>query len=366
VATSVPRQQAAGRIDEDAAWAAVLRRDASQDGKFHQAVVTTGIYCRPSCPARHAKRENVRFYETAAQARAAGFRACLRCAPDQDAPSRSSDAARKVCEYLDAHFDESVSLDRLGRLVGLSAAHLQRTFRKVTGLTPKEWVAARRTQRLKERLKAGESVTDATYEAGFGSGSRVYEKSDARLGMTPATYRHGGKGMHIRYAVVDSPAGRVLVGATERGACAVMMGDGAADLARQLADEYPAAEIERDDGGLAACVRAVVAGLSGAPAGAGLPLDVQGTAFQWRVWKELQRIPFGTTRSYAEIARAIGRPSAVRAVGTACGRNRVALLVPCHRVVRADGGLGGFRWGLERKKKLLEHEKRVAARAKEK
>lgn len=342
--------------DDGAAWAAVQSRDARFDGRFVYAVSSTGVYCRPTCPSRRPLRRNVAFFPTPEAAEAAGYRACLRCEPraTATASSRAVDAAR---DYIETHADERMTLDVLSREVGLSPYHLQRVFKRRTGLSPKEYARAVRTERFKAHTRKEGSVTTAIYEAGYGSGSRVYETAGARLGMTPAAYRHGGRGMHIRYTVADSPLGRLLVGATERGVCAVQLGESDRILETALRDEYPRASLERDDSPLGKWVRAILDHLRGQSARLDLPIDVQATAFEWRVWKALQQIPYGRTRSYAEVAAAIGRPKAVRAVANACAHNRVALLVPCHRVVRSDGALGGYRWGASRKRRLLEQEK---------
>jgi AraC family transcriptional regulator of adaptative response/methylated-DNA-[protein]-cysteine methyltransferase len=343
------------------AWAAVLARDASWDGRLVYAVSSTGVYCRPSCPSRRPRRERVAFFATPAAAEAAGFRACRRCRPTETGEGPAARQVAAAREYLADHLDETVTLERLGEEVGLSPHHLQRTFKRLLGLTPKDYVLALRAERLKQRLKEGDDVTTATYEAGYGAGSRLYEQSNARLGMTPGTFRRGGRGARIRYAVVASPAGRLLVAATERGICAVRLGDDDAALAAGLRDDYPQATIERaaGDDPIGGWVEAIAASVDAAPpdgpgkALAGLPLDVRATAFEWRVWRELQRIPRGATRSYGEVAAAVGAPRGARAVARACAANRLALVIPCHRVVRADGAPSGYRWGAERKSRLL-------------
>lgn len=339
--------------DDETAWAAVLARDALSDGRFVYAVSSTGVYCRPSCPSRRPRRDRVSFFATPGEAEVAGYRACLRCGNGANAADRVERARR----YLDDHSDERVTLERLASIAGLSPFHLQRTFQRVVGLTPKAYAAARRTERFKRSLKDRSDVTTAIYEAGYGSSSRVYETADERLGMTPSAYRRGGLGMRIRYATVDSPLGRLLVAATERGVCSIALGDDDGGLVQGLRREYPRAEVEASGGDLAKSVRAVVEHLEGKRARIDLPFDVQASAFQWRVWRELQRIPYGSTRSYSSVAVAIGAPAAVRAVARACASNKVALLVPCHRVVRGDGGLGGYRWGLPRKAELLRRER---------
>jgi AraC family transcriptional regulator of adaptative response/methylated-DNA-[protein]-cysteine methyltransferase len=336
-------------ISEDERWEAVLRRDRRYDGRFVTAVRTTGIYCRPSCPARTPKRENVTFYHTPAEAEGAGFRACKRCNPDQQA--FEAQVTEQVCDYIGTHLQARLTLDELGGVVNVSPHHLQRVFKRATGITPKQYIDARRAEDLKARLKAGEGVTSAVYEAGYSSSSRVYEHSDARLGMTPAAYRKGGKGMEITYTIVECPLGYLLVGATERGICVVRLGDTAEELAAGLYADYPAAEIQ--EGRLSEWVEPLLEHLNGDLPHLELPLDVRATAFQWRVWEALRAIPYGETRTYSEVAQTIGNPKAVRAVANACAGNRVAVVIPCHRVVREDGDLGGYRWGLERKEWLL-------------
>jgi AraC family transcriptional regulator of adaptative response/methylated-DNA-[protein]-cysteine methyltransferase len=343
-------------LNDELRWNAVQARDIEADGAFVYAVASTGIYCRPSCPSRRPRRIQVRFYLTPGEAEAAGYRACRRCAPRNG----ETDAVRKIRqakEYLDAHLDETVTLERLGAAVGMSPYHLQRTFRRHTGMSPKAYRDGRRMERMKSRLRDGDTVSRATYDAGYTSASRAYDHARARLGMTPADYRRGGSGVRIRSTTLETAAGTLLVAATDRGLCAVKLGDGAAPLEAELRREYPNASFEPADAELGRWAEAVVAAIGGAPAGDQVPLDVRGTAFQHQVWEALQRIPPGATRTYAEIAREIGRPGSARAVGAACGSNRVAVVIPCHRVVREDGELGGYRWGFERKRALLERER---------
>lgn len=346
-------------IDETSAWDAVMGRDARRDGQFVYAVATTGVYCRPSCPSRRPRRDSVRFFTAPEDAERAGFRACRRCHP-RDGAAPETRLVERACAYLEAHLDEPVTLETLGEAVGVSPWHLQRTFKRLTGVSPKEMLRARRMERLKERLQQGDDVAAATYEAGFGSGSRVYERSDARLGMTPATYRRGGAGMRIRFATAASPLGLLLVAVTERGVCAVALGDADEQLAAALRREYPKAAIERAEPGaeeLDTRIAAVLRFLEGGSPHLALPLDVQATAFQERVWKALLEIPAGETRTYGEIAAAVGRPKAARAVARACATNPVALAIPCHRVVHGDGATGGYRWGAERKSRILATER---------
>jgi AraC family transcriptional regulator, regulatory protein of adaptative response / methylated-DNA-[protein]-cysteine methyltransferase len=343
-------------ISDDQAWAAVLGRDRALDGQMVYGVLSTGIYCRPSCPSRRPRRHNATFFAAPAEAERAGFRACLRCDPRGERVPAPPAAVLRARAHLDAHFDEPLTLGVLAREAGMAAHHLQRTFKKTFGVTPKEYQDHLRTQRLKRELRTGGSVTTAIHEAGYGSASRVYESSDARLGMPPGAYRSGGKGIAIRFATVASPLGRLLVAATERGVCAVALGDADPPLEAALRAEYPAATIEPGLGALEATIEALVGSLAGAGALAGVPTDVRGTAFQHRVWNALRAIPYGETRSYAQVAAAIGNPKAARAVARACATNPIALLVPCHRVIGSSGAPGGYRWGAARKQALLARE----------
>lgn len=352
-------------FDAEDAWGAVQRRDASRDRDFVYAVTTTGVFCRPSCPSRRPRRDRVRFFPNGAVAAEAGFRPCLRCRPLDLSPAGADSIVARVCQALDAAGGERLSLADLARQVGMSPSHLQRRFRQAAGMSPREYAERARLARLRTGLRSEASVSRAVFEAGFGSGSRVYERSTALLGMTPGEYRREGEGLVIRYTVVPSPLGRLLVAVTDRGVCAVSLGDSEPSLVSGLGREFPRAEIRRVDDGaddwLAAQVARVAREIEHPGTNRGqLPLDLRGTAFQWRVWRALIAIPAGTTRTYTEIAREVGRPRAVRAVARACGANRVAILVPCHRVVRADGSLGGYRWGLPRKAELLRRESRPA------
>lgn len=340
-------------------WQAVLNRDEAADGTFVYAVRSTKVYCRPSCPSRRPRAEQVLFFAEADAAEREGFRACRRCRPREAKPSQPEWVAR-ACAYIESHLDQPLTLDALGREFHLSAYHLQRTFKRATGLTPRAYAQARRLARFKQGVRGGESVTAALYDAGYGSSSRLYEQAAARLGMTPTRYRKGGKDVEIRYALTDCALGRLLVAATAKGICFVSLGDDDAALERALRDEYPAAHLARDGSDLHEWTDAIVAYAGGERTQLRLPLDVQATTFQLRVWQALQEIPYGGTRTYAEVARGLGNPKANRAVAQACATNPVSLVIPCHRVVRADGGLGGYRWGLERKRKLLEQEKQNA------
>lgn len=356
------RHQPPTPMNETIAWESVLHRDESADDRFLYGVTTTGIYCRPSCPSRRPRRDNVAFFSSAEAAERAGFRACQRCRPNRvKSPSR---AVQRALDYIDNHIadlsNDRITLEQLGEESGLSPYHLQRKFKAAIGLTPAQYARARKSERLKGELKRGETVSRATFGAGYGSSSRVYEDAGARLGMTPATYKRGGAGTHIQYVIAKTSLGTLLVGATDRGVCAVTLGDDAKNLEAALEREYPAAKRTRvasPASSLAAWVGEIVASVDGQRPAPDIPLDLQASAFQWKVWRELQKIPFGETRSYSEIASTIGSPKAVRAVASACANNRVAVVIPCHRVVRQSGSLGGYRWGLERKRMLLEKER---------
>jgi AraC family transcriptional regulator of adaptative response/methylated-DNA-[protein]-cysteine methyltransferase len=352
-------------LDEERCWQAVLERDRSMDGEFVLAVRTTGVYCRPSCPARRPHRENVAFFAGPEEAEAAGFRACLRCDPKgtRDAIP-GADIAERASRYIEAILDGEgdLRLAAIGAHIGVSPYHLQRVFRRVMGVSPRQYASALRLQRLKSGLKSGENVTSAMYDAGFASSSRLYEKAHTGMGMTPGSYRRGGYGMTITYTIIDCSLGKLLVGATERGICAVSLGNSEESLVESLRHEYPAARIGRDDRALEDWAQEIAASLEERqPELEDLPVDMRGTEFQQQVWRELRTIPYGSTRSYSEIAMAIGRPGAVRAVAHACGANHVAVVIPCHRVVREDGSLGGYKWGIERKEALLAHERGLVA-----
>lgn len=346
------------KLDETLCWQAVLTRDRQFDGQFYYGVQTTGVFCRPSCASRQPKRENVSFFALPEAARQAGFRACRRCRPETvRLTDPQAELVQSICRLLDAASEATPDLTTLGKQVALSRFHLQRLFKKLMGITPRQYAEARRSALLKARLKAGDSVSAATYEAGYSSSSRVYEKTAARLGMTPAVYRQGGQGMQIDYTITECPLGWLLVAATEKGICSVTLGDDAETLARNLAAEFPRAELRDQATGLQQHVSALLAHVHGKLPHPELPLDVQGTAFQKRVWDELRRIPYGQTVSYGELAERLEQPTATRAVARACASNPVALITPCHRVIRRNGELGGYRWGLERKQALLAQEK---------
>lgn len=340
----------------DAWWQAVERRDAKRDGEFVYAVTSTGIFCRPSCASRRPQRKNVRFFRQPAEAERAGFRACLRCRPkDADGNPRLT-LVRAICRYIEANIEEPVTLKRLGREFRQSPFHLQRTFKSVLGITPRQYADTTRMEWFKRGLQQGRAVTTALYDAGYGSSSRLYQRTASQLGMTPDKYRRGAIAVPIRYATARSPLGEVLVAATEKGICHIRIGDSSEELEQGLKREYPFAQRKRDEEKLRPWMEALVRYLEGERLEPRLPLDIQATAFQRRVWEHLQTIPRGRTESYQEVARALGEPKAMRAVGHACATNPVALVIPCHRVVRTDGGLGGYRWGLERKQALLEME----------
>jgi AraC family transcriptional regulator, regulatory protein of adaptative response / methylated-DNA-[protein]-cysteine methyltransferase len=352
------RQADAARVParDEERWQAVSRRDPAFDGRFLFAVRTTGVYCRPSCASRPAKRENVSFFANAAEAERAGYRACKRCRPDKlGAPDPQVEAVKRACEQIESA-EEAPKLADLAASVGLSPYHFHRVFKTITGVTPKAYAAERRARRAADKLRTADTITEAIYDAGFNSSSRFYESTAARLGMTPGAVRRGGAGAVIRFAVGEASLGAVLVAATDKGVCAIMLGDDPQALVRELQDRFPRAELKGGDAEFERTVARVV-GLVEAPGQRlDLPLDIRGTAFQQRVWAALQAIPPGETATYTEIARAIGQPTAVRAVAQACGANPLAIAIPCHRVVRADGDLSGYHWGVERKRKLLDRE----------
>ena len=339
---------------EDQCWQAVQSRDASANAVFFYAVRSTQIYCRPSCPSRRPKREQVQFFASAEQAEAAGFRACLRCRPREAAVP--SAVGVNACRYIETHLYDVLDLATLGAQAGLSPAHFQRVFKQALGVTPRQYAAACRLDQFKNSLKNGAAVGAAVIEAGYGSTSRLYENATAQLGMTPTAYKQGGK-MSIDYALADTALGRILVAATPKGLCFVTLGDTDDALVSALRREYPAAEIAQEGAELSEWIETLVRHLAGQQPQLDLPLDIRATAFQRRVWMELHAIPPGETRSYTQVAEAIGRPTAARAVAQACASNPVALAVPCHRVVRGDGSLSGYRWGVGRKRALLAQEK---------
>ncbi len=349
-------------MSENEYWEAVAGRDQGYDGRFVFAVRSTGIYCRPSCPARRPKREHVTFFTRAVDAEQAGYRACRRCRPEratQDEPRL--ELIERICRYLAEPHEQTPTLDELSLRFHLSPYHLHRTFRRLVGVTPRQYAAERRMQHFRAELKTGKTVTDALYEAGYQSSSGLYGEASAQFGMTPTQYRRGGQRMSIAYTLASCPLGWLLVAATAKGICAVRLGNSREELEAELCREFPAAQIQQNDPNLAHLVGALLDYLSGTQPHLDLSLDVQATAFQRRVWQALRAIPYGATRSYGDVARTIGQPQAVRAVAQACAKNPAALVIPCHRVVRQDGGLGGYRWGLGRKRALLEQEARLAS-----
>jgi AraC family transcriptional regulator of adaptative response/methylated-DNA-[protein]-cysteine methyltransferase len=348
-------------LDFDKCWATVESRDLGADGSFFYGVRTTGVYCRPGCPSRRPLRANTAFYETTAEAEAAGLRACKRCRPtDASTASRHVAAIEKACALL--RTSETVpSLAELADAAAISRFHFHRVFKQVTGATPRDYARTHRLGHLAQRLDAGEKVTEAIYASGFGSSSRAYEAAPAALGMTPGARRRGGNGETIRFVTVATPLGWALVAATGRGVCMTALGDDRERLATMVQQRFPAASVVAEDPGLKDWADRIVRFITAPSRSLDLPLDIRGTAFQARVWRALQKIPLGRTASYSEIARALGQPTAVRAVAQACAANNLALIVPCHRVIREDGDLAGYRWGLERKRALLERERDAAA-----
>ena len=343
----------------DLRWKALASRDCAADGTFVYAVTSTGIYCRPSCPSRRPRADRVRFFDTTLEARQSGFRACKRCRPDTVGLAQPGiDAVRRASAYLATHADQTVTLGHLARVASMSAHHLQRRFKAIVGLSPREFQSAVRAGKLRTSLRDGRDVTTAIYEAGYGSPSRVYEAAPTGKGMSLSNYRRGGAGMRIGYSMISSAVGQVLVAATETGVCSVKIGASEDALAADLRREYPSADIAANLKPRTEWVKAIAEHLRGEAPSLDLPIDVQATAFQWKVWRALQRIPYGQTRAYAEVAKSIGKPKAVRAVASACAKNPVCLVVPCHRVVPSAGGVGGYRWGAERKERLLAREQR--------
>jgi AraC family transcriptional regulator, regulatory protein of adaptative response / methylated-DNA-[protein]-cysteine methyltransferase len=347
-------------------WNALISRDPRQAGEFLYGVKTTGIYCRPSCPSRRPLRKNVVFFRDAAQARTEGYRPCKRCQPDKVAANPMTAVVHDLARRIDANPEQPFRLSELAARTGYSAFHLQRSFKATIGSTPKEYQTAARLRSFKRELRNDAPVSEAIYHAGFGSGSRVYEKADGQLGMTPSEYRSGGEGLTIGYASGRTPLGLMMIGATDRGICFLQFGDADEPLRAELARQFSAASIqpmpathqEQFDSWMAALNRH----LRGIEPRLDLPLDVRGTAFQLIVWRYLQKLPYGEVRSYSEVAAAIGRPRAVRAVAGACAANKIALLIPCHRVVRGTGELGGYRWGIQRKRVLLDTERAARSR----
>jgi len=343
---------------DDARWEAVIARDASFDGQFYYSVATTGVYCRPSCPARLAKRCNVSFHDTAADAERAGFRACKRCKPDGlSLDQQHAETVAEACRLIETA-EVTPTLDALAEAVGLSPYHFHRIFKAAVGVTPKAYATAHRNKRVRDQLNRSGTVTEAIYDAGFNSNGRFYAISAKVLGMTPTDFRSGGANAEIKFAIGECSLGAILVAASDKGVCAILLGDEPEALARDLQDQFPRAQLVGGDAAFERLAAQVIGFVEAPGIGLDLPLDVQGTAFQHRVWDALRRIPAGSTASYAEIAEAIGAPKSVRAVARACAANHLAVAIPCHRVVRTDGALSGYRWGVQRKQALLDIEAR--------
>ena len=358
IVTVNSRKDLRSATEKDPRWAAVVGRDRLADGKFYYSVRTTGVYCRPSCGSRKARPENVQFHASRAEAERAGFRPCKRCKPDQSSlPDQHARKVAEICRYIE-RAEEIPSLDELAGRAGLSPYYFHRVFKGMTGLTPKAYAAAHRARRVRDKLVRGGTVTDAIFDAGFNSSGRFYETSDRVLGMKPTDYRAGGANVEIRFAIGECSLGSILVAQSGRGVCAILLGDDPEALIRELQDMFPRADLAGGDRAFEQLVARVVGFVESPALGLDLPLDVRGTAFQQRVWQALRKIPAGETASYAEIAKRIGAPKSVRAVAQACAANKLAIAIPCHRVVRNDGALSGYRWGVERKRALLEREAR--------
>ena len=340
-------------------WQAVVERDGSLDGTFVFAVSSTGVFCRPSCPAKHARRSNVSFFNNALQAEQAGYRACLRCRPKAVDGNPQSALVRGICRYIEQHIEDRITLSQLAKEFRRSPFHLQRTFKSAVGVSPKAYIDACRLRQVKHNLQAGHSVTTALYAAGYGSSSRLYERTATQLGMTPDKYRRGAVAAVIRYTIATSPLGRMLIAATDKGICAIQFADSDEQLQQGLMREFPFATRRRDDAAMSEWREKLSSLMQGRETNPALPLDIRATAFQRQVWEALQQIPRGETRSYSAIAKKIGMPKATRAVARACAANPVAVAIPCHRVVRQDGESGDYRWGVERKEQLLALEKQL-------
>jgi AraC family transcriptional regulator, regulatory protein of adaptative response / methylated-DNA-[protein]-cysteine methyltransferase len=343
----------------DRRWQAVSRRESALDGTFVFGVSSTGVFCRPSCPAKRGRRANVSFFDNALQAERAGYRACLRCRPKAVDGNPQTAMVRAICRYIEQHIDDRVTLGLLAKEFNRSPFHLQRTFKQALGVTPKSYIDACRLRQVKHNLQAGHSVTTSLYDAGYGSSSRLYERTATQLGMTPEKYRRGAVAAVVRYTVADSPLGRMLIAATDKGICAISFADSEQQLLQGLIREFPFAVRRRDEGAMEEWQQTIARLIRGQELNPSLPLDIRATAFQRRVWEALQRIPRGETRSYSAVAKKMGRPKSARAVARACAANPVAVVIPCHRVVREDGEMGGYRWGIERKERLLAMEEKA-------
>jgi AraC family transcriptional regulator, regulatory protein of adaptative response / methylated-DNA-[protein]-cysteine methyltransferase len=350
------REQQGNALSDEEKWNAVISRDYGFDGAFVFAVRSTGIYCRPSCPARHPSKEHVAFFPGSIEAEQSGFQPCRRCQPRETGSSPKAKLVDQACKYIEANLQRKLTLAILSRQVGLSPYHFQRTFKRVLGISPRQYVEARRLAKMKRFLRSGETVNNSLYNAGFSSRSRVYENVPGGFGVNPGEFRRGGEGLRIRYSIIDSPLGRLLVAGTERGVCGVCIGDSDAFVERSLAEDYPSAILYRSDEGMKEWTGAFAKYFHGEHLALNLPLDVKATAFQSQVWKIIQSIPFGKTTTYGQIAKEIGEPEASRAVARACATNPVALVIPCHRVIGKDGSLRGYRWGNKRKQTLLKFE----------
>lgn len=340
-------------------WQSVVTNDATADGDFFYAVKTTGVYCQPSCKSRPPRRENVAYFDTCAQAEQAGYRPCKRCTPDRASRAeRNIDRIAKACRLIEDS-ETAPPLDELAQQIGISAYHFHRLFKRITGLTPHQYATAHRNQKVRAELGEGANVTDAIYDAGFNSAGHFHANAGQTLGMTPTRYRDGGVDSVIRFAIGECALGSILVAGTDRGICAISLGDDPETLVRELQDRFTCAELIGDDRAFERYVAQVIGFVEAPAVGLDLPLDIRGTAFQQRVWQALREIPTGSTASYTEIAERIGAPKSVRAVAGACAANKLALAIPCHRVVRTDNSLSGYRWGVERKRQLLENEARI-------
>ena len=342
-------------MENEIYWQAVKNNDARFNGAFVYGVNSTKIYCKPSCASRRPKRENVNFFDDFSAAEAKGFRACQRCEPKNEKPNPQAEIVLRACYILEAR--EQITLEDLSAELDLSPAYLQKTFKEIIGVSPKKYAEIKRLEKFKGELKKGNEVIEAMYESGYGSSSRLYENVSEKLGMTPAIYKKGGKDLKIEYAIAETEIGKMLVARTAKGICAVTFGDDEQTLFENLQKEFPNAEVRKTDANLKNYVKAILANLQGTNKTLDLPLDIQATAFQMRVWEALRKIPYGETVSYSDIAEKLGNKNAVRAVATACASNRVALVIPCHRVIGKNGDLSGYRWGVERKKQILEREK---------
>jgi len=340
--------------NNDQRWALVLNRDLKADGGFVYAVRSTGVFCRPSCPSRRPRREQVEFFDSPGEAQQAGYRACRRCMP----LARNEQMAKVevACRYIEQNLETTLKLEEIAASASLSPFHFQRLFKRTLGISPRQYQQARRAEKFKLELQKQSRITDAIYEAGYGSSSRAYENGSEQLGMTPTAFRNGGEGVTIRYTITPSELGKLLIATTPRGVCSVRFGNNDRELEKELRNGFNAAEIQRDDHSLRTMAEKVRSLWAGRMPSGSIPLDIQGTAFQQRVWSALRSIPRGETRSYSEIANQIGKPKAVRAVANACASNPVAIVVPCHRVVAKDGDPAGYRWGVERKQALLRAE----------